>query len=303
MTIATTEPSTHRSRYRSRRDPHPVVVDRAEPVVWGGVDDGPLDADELRRFDERGLLRYGALFSAEEITELHHEARRLAGDATVAGSELAVREPGDDEVRSVFAVHQLSDVFAELAADERLAGRARQVLGSDVYLHQTRVNLKPGFRGREFYWHSDFETWHLEDGMPGMRCLSVSLGLTENTELNGGLMVMPGSHKTFVGCVGETPDDHYKESLREQRVGTPDDQTLTWLAAQHGIELATGDAGAATFFDCNAMHGSNGNITPYPRSNVFLVYSSVHNTLVEPFGGTAPRPDFIAHRTFEPLPR
>ena len=28
MTIATTEPSTHRSRYRSRRDPHPVVVDR-----------------------------------------------------------------------------------------------------------------------------------------------------------------------------------------------------------------------------------------------------------------------------------
>ncbi|MFQ5599830.1 MAG: ectoine hydroxylase, partial [Candidatus Krumholzibacteriia bacterium] len=55
------------------------------------------------------------------------------------------------------------------------------------------------------------------------------------------------------------------------------------------------------FFDCNAMHGSNGNITPYPRSNVFFVYNSVENALVEPFGGLEPRPEYIASRDFRPI--
>lgn len=30
------------------------------------------------------------------------------------------------------------------------------------------------------------------------------------------------------------------------------------------------------------MHGSSDNITPYPRSNLFIVYNSVQNALVRP---------------------
>src|SRR3546814_10756649 len=44
----------------------------------------------------------------------------------------------------------------------------------------SRLNYKPGFKGKEFYWHSDFETWHVEDGMPQMRALSMSILLAEN---------------------------------------------------------------------------------------------------------------------------
>ncbi len=76
-------------------------------------------------------------------------------------------------------------------------GRARQILGSDVYVHQSRINVKPGFGATGFYWHSDFETWHAEDGLPNMRTVSVSIALTENFDTNGGLMIMPGSHKSF----------------------------------------------------------------------------------------------------------
>jgi ectoine hydroxylase len=46
------------------------------------------------------------------------------------------------------------------------------------------------------------------------------------------------------------------------------------------------------------MHGSNSNITPFPRSNVFVVFNSVENTLVEPFGAPSPRPTFIGSRDF-----
>ncbi len=44
------------------------------------------------------------------------------------------------------------------------------------------------------------------------------------------------------------------------------------------------------------MHGSNGNITPFPRSNAFFVFNAVSNALQPPFAAAAPRPDFLARR-------
>jgi ectoine hydroxylase len=109
-----------------------------------------------------------------------------------------------------------------LTRDPRILAKAREILGGDVYIHQSRINYKPGFRGKEFYWHSDFETWHVEDGMPRMRAVSCSIALTPNYEFNGPLMLVPGSHRYFLSCVGETPEEHYKESLKKQEIGVPD---------------------------------------------------------------------------------
>jgi ectoine hydroxylase len=44
------------------------------------------------------------------------------------------------------------------------------------------------------------------------------------------------------------------------------------------------------------MHGSNGNITPYPRSNAFFVYNAVDNRIGAPFARVSPRPEFVAAR-------
>src|SRR5262249_35292025 len=160
-----------------------------------------------------------------------------------------VIEPASREVRSVFEVHKVSDVFAALLADPRITEPARQILGSEVYIHQSRVNFKPGFSGNPFHWHSDFETWHAEDGMPRMRAVGVWIPRTETLEGTGPRMIMPGSPRTFVSCPGETPADHYKESLRSQELGTPDDDSLRTLADKHGIQQFTGPAGSATLFD------------------------------------------------------
>ena len=107
-------------------------------------------------------------------------------------------------MRTSFRLDEHSALFDRVARDERMAGVASFLLGDDVYLHQSRLNYKPGFTGKEFYWHSDFETWHAEDGMPRMRAVSASLLLTDNSSLNGPLMLIPGSHRVFVGTQGET---------------------------------------------------------------------------------------------------
>jgi ectoine hydroxylase len=287
--------------YPTRLGTDPKEITREDAVVWGEPGDGPFDAPALANYDDLGYLTVDSLVTSQEVAGFRAELERLSADPAVRADERTIIESRSQEVRSIFEVHTVSEVFAEIVRDPRVVGRARQILGSEVYVHQSRVNFKPGFGGGDFFWHSDFETWHAEDGMPRMRAVSVSISLTDNYSFNGPLMIMPGSHKTYVSCVGRTPEDNYKQSLVMQGAGTPDADTLTRLADKHGIDVLAGNAGDAIMFDCNCMHGSNGNITPFPRSNVFVVFNSVENACVEPYAASAPRPPFLGARDFTPV--
>ena len=289
---------TERDPYESRVGTKPQIAERVDPVVHANSRaKGPLSREQVRQYDHEGFLELDGLFDAAEIRTLVAELNRLRTASDGIERDTLILEPGGAELRSIFAIHGQSALFARLASDERLVGIARYLLGDEVYIHQSRLNYKPGFFGKEFYWHSDFETWHIEDGMPRMRALSMSISLTQNTEYNGPLMIIPGSHRRYVRCVGETPEDHYKQSLRKQEYGVPDPASLQSLFEEGGIATSKGPGGKVVLFDCNAMHGSNSNISPLPRSNVFLVYNSVSNRLVAPFGGKSPRPEFVATRT------
>lgn len=288
-------------RYPTRTGTACSLLPRVDPVVYrreGTVE--VLDPVQVALFETNGFLAFNQLVDPLTVDDMRDEVARLMEDPDLRSSERTVLEPGSAEVRSIFEVHRISPVIRRLVEDARLVEPVRQILGSPVYVHQTRVNFKPGFEGREFAWHSDFETWHAEDGMPAARAVSISIALTPNYPCNGSLMVIPGSHRTFVTTVGETPPDHYRTSLRSQAVGVPDHGALRALVDDGGIETIIGEPGSAVMFDCNAMHGSAGNITPYPRSNIFIVYNSVENALVEPFAAAGRRPTFIASRDFTP---
>ena len=286
--------------YPTRTGNDYTVLDRPDPVVRGTAADGPIDQATLQGFDDTGYLAIEQLVNADELALLRTELERMSRNPAVRADERTIIEAKSQEVRSIFDVHRTSEVFKAIANDPRVVERARQILGSEVYIHQSRVNFKPGFEGKEFSWHSDFETWHAEDGMPTPRAVSISISLTDNYSFNGPLMIMPGSHKKYISCGGETPEDNYKKSLIMQGAGTPDKGTLTRFADEYGIDVLEGKAGGAVMFDANCMHASNGNVSPYPRSNIFIVFNSVQNTLVEPFAAAAPRPDYIGVRDFTP---
>ncbi len=283
--------------YPTRQKDTFEVLERVDPVVYGT---GPLpdsiSQEQVDFYSENGFVTLDSLFSQEEAQAFRDELDGLRANETVREMPEAILEPDNNELRSLFRAHEISEIFAGMARDPRLRCVAEYLLGDRVYIHQSRVNLKPPFRGRGFYWHSDFETWHAEDGMPRMRAVSVSVALTENTVYNGSLMLIPGSHKQFVTGVGETPEENYKSSLRSQYIGVPDDASLQLLYGAGGIQMPVGPPGSATFFECNTMHGSGENISPLARSNVFFVYNAMCNQVVEPFGIRSPRPNFIATR-------
>jgi ectoine hydroxylase len=282
--------------YPSRVGAEPKRVDRRDPVLHGGAT-GALTSYQRDRYHADGFLSMPGFFPPSEVAELQREADRLRKRDDLPGREDVITEPESDEIRSVFRIHETSEVFGRVARDPRILGKVREMLGGDVYVHQSRINYKPGFRGKEFYWHSDFETWHVEDGMPRMRAVSCSIALTPNLPVNGSLMLVPGSHHHYLSCAGETPEKNYETSLKKQQIGVPDEEGLEKLAELGGgIEMPTGPAGSVTLFECNTVHGSGSNISPFPRSNLFIVYNSVENSLVEPFSGLDPRPEHLAER-------
>lgn len=292
--------------YPSRRGGPVQVLPRRDPVLHGDPDTrarGPLSPEQLARYERDGFLVAPGVLTASEVDALRLALDRFRLEARAAkASEGVIREPGSDAQRSLFDVHRRADALGALRRHPFLAGAARQVLGGEVYVHQSRLNLKQGFGGAGFSWHSDFETWHAEDGMPRMRALSASVLLDDNHAWNGALMLIPGSHREFVTSPSETPPDHYRMSLVEQEIGTPSAGALRELFDRAGrIEIATGVAGTVVLFDCNVMHASTENLSPLPRQNVFLCFNALENALVEPFGAPHRRPSFLASRDFTPV--
>lgn len=290
----------------SNKDPFPSRLDkprepfmRTDPVVHARNQrrwDGPLDEVSLSRYERDGFLWFEGFFNQERMQPFFDELKEMARDEKFNSSEQIINDPKTGEIRSVFAMHEISEQFRRLTRDPRILGMVRQLLGSEVYIHQSRINDKFGFEGSGFDWHSDFETWHAEDGMPRMRAVSASLMLTDNNEFNGPLMLIPGSHHFFVPCTGRTPDANWKDSLKAQRVGVPDRGALAALAERGGIQAPKGPAGSLLLFECNTLHASNKNMSPWPRSNLFFVYNSVDNKLGEPYAARRRRPEFLAAR-------
>lgn len=285
--------------YPSRLGRPASLLERRDPVVYNHDKSGsPVAIEYIEEYEENGFLLMDELFTEEEMRCFQREMTTLRNNPDFRYMKESITEPDSGDIRSIFGIHYLSPVFEKLASDKRLAGLAEYILDDQVYIHQSRLNYKPGFRGREFYWHSDFETWHVEDGMPHMRALSISITLTENNHYNGPLMVIPGSHMEYITCELETPAENFKRSLKKQEYGVPSDEMLAEMVERLGIVSATGVPGSAIIFDCNILHGSGSNISPYPRSNIFFVYNAMNNRVRQPYCDQAPRPEYIASRDF-----
>ncbi len=283
--------------YPSRQLSDVQHIQRLDPVLHLGENAaGPLTQSELNSFSHNGYVICENVFTSPETSALEESLNQLeACDAQ------RVFEPESSIVRSLFSLHRGTHLPARLLRDPRIVNRVEQILGPQVYIHQSRANRKPAFDGKEFWWHSDFETWHVEDGMPRMRALSVMVFLSDNTPTNGPLFVIPGSHQTFISCVGKTPENHYQQSLQRQEYGTPDRASLSSLADSSGVHALCGPSGSLVLFDCNLLHGSPNNISPLSRLNIFGVYNHITNKLVEPFCGLRPRPTHLAERHADPI--
>jgi ectoine hydroxylase len=288
--------SSQEDLYPSRLGENEKILPRADPIVYGGgLKKGQyaLAQEQLNFYEQNGFLVLES-YMPEMVKPLLAETERLRDD--MKGRNELISEPDSDELRSIFKPQTFSKSIERFSRDSRILDIVTQILDSKVYIHQSRINVKPALVGKSFPWHSDFETWHVEDGMPKPQALSAWIMLTENNEYNGPLYVIPGSHKHYVSCAGKTPEQHHQQSLRKQTYGTPSLATLNELAKEKGIVGVYGSPGTVVFHESNIMHGSPDNISVWPRINLFFVYNNIDNCPVNPYGAQISRPEYLCNR-------
>ena len=244
-----------------------------------------LNAEQLRAFDEQGYVFFPNCFSEEEIALLRVEAENIL---KLDRQEVWREKSGAP--RTAFAAHTFSEVFGLLARHPRLIEPLRQLFGEEVYVHQFKLNAKAAFEGDVWQWHQDYGTWQRDDGMPEARAMNIAVFLDEVMPINGPLMLVPRSQ-----LAGDLKASHDLQTT-SYPLWTLDEDTVTRLVKEGGIVAPTGKAGGMLMFHGNLVHGSAGNITPFPRKIVYLTLNAVSNYIRTPT-----RPEYIAHRDFTPI--
>jgi ectoine hydroxylase len=217
-----------------------------------------LTSDQIDAYDEQGYLLLPGAFSPEEIGQL---GAALA-DAIATGPRETQLKDRDGGTRLVYGLHHSSPAYALAVRLRRVLEPARQLLGGDVYVHQTKVTLNTDHGDGGWAWHQDYAFWQRRDHVPGPGILSAALYLDDVTYVNGPLFIVPRSHKTGLF---KTPD------------GTLDRERTAEVCASNGIDIPIGPAGSVLFFHGQAVHGSPGNISPFDRRILYITYNAVVN--------------------------
>ncbi|MBQ16568.1 MAG: proline hydroxylase [Planctomycetaceae bacterium] len=248
-----------------------------------------LTESQLVEFNDRGFLFFPGLIDTSHISDLQDS---LASVMDRDGPEV-IREQDGEAARLVFGAHTYSEPFGRLSTSADLVLPVRQLLGDEIYLHQSRINPKLGMgQGGSWTWHQDYPPWKSIDGMPRPRCVMATVFLDDCSPVNSPLLLMPGSQQH--GLLESHPQtDSNTHGYDLHQITTAD---LKRLAAEHGIEPLVGPAGSVALIHCNVVHGSANNVSPWRRAILYLIYNAVSNACT----GTS-RPWYQNNRDFTPL--
>lgn len=256
-----------------------------------------LTKEQHKQYIDRGFVLLENWFSEEEIEIMKAEIPRICSSSSLGGVVL------ESDCQTLRAVHGeelfKNSIFQRLSRLPRLVQLARDILESEIYIHQFKITAKKAFQGEVWQWHQDYQYWSEKDGMPTDRAINIVIFLHEVNEFNAPLMLIPFSHtEGILKTKKEKSLTGWKFHITPQLAYTTDTREIKRLVDQYGIEAPKGAAGSVLCFHPTSVHGSGLNMSPFDRGLVILSYNSMNNTLISIEN---PRPDFLGNRDFTPL--
>jgi ectoine hydroxylase-related dioxygenase (phytanoyl-CoA dioxygenase family) len=220
---------------------------------------------ELRaRYEEEGYLVFPEFLDDVELAVLRGALTELLDEAaglTESNEKFSIVLADDDarpvvrRIRNPIAHHP---AFFDLVFNAKIVDVVEHLIGPDIQLHHTKVNLKPPSRDARFEWHQDYPFFpHTNFDL-----LAVMIMLDDATEENGCLKIIPGSHK-------EGPHAHVFGRSGAVSSHLADTDVLQDTSLWKNIPLA---AGGMELHHCNLLHSSEPNRSPLPRSAMVIQY-------------------------------
>ncbi len=218
-----------------------------------------LSDDQINFYQENGYLILENHIPMDIIENIRAEIARFNEEAkgmTASNDRLDLEDshtPDNPRLRRIKLPHTTSPIMKDLLFSDHILAPARDLIGPDLRLHTTKLNMKSANYGAAIEWHQDFAFYpHTNDDV-----LAISVIIDDMDSENGPLMVFPGSHKAAIY-------DHHVDGVF---AGGMD-------LAQNGFDMADavelqGPAGSISIHHGRIVHGSALNTSDHDRRLLF----------------------------------
>jgi phytanoyl-CoA hydroxylase len=185
-------------------------------------------------------------------------------DVGYPGAPASFDAPGGKTVRRLRGAFHRDDSFRDWAQDPALVAKLAQLFDEPVCLslahHNCIMTKHPNF-GTATGWHRDIRYWSFI--RPDL--ISVWLALGPESSANGGLKLIPGSHRMHI-------DPGQLDELDFLRPDVPQNQALF----EQGVALEL-QAGDVLFFHSGLFHAAGRNNTALMKASVVFAYHGASN--------------------------
>lgn len=232
-----------------------------------------LSPDQRDAFRQEGFLVFRQMVPAADCNAMRDIARAqleraeppVEYEADVGYAGAPSRDgPGGRTVRRLLKAYGRDPRFAAWARDARVVSALGQIFEENVCLalahHNCVMTKHPNF-GTATGWHRDIRYWSF--ARPDL--VSVWLALGDETADNGGLRIIPASHRLDIGRA-------QLDDLDFLRPDVPENQRI--VAQGRTIELRQGDV---LFFHSGIFHAAGRNNGDDVKMSVVYAYRGESN--------------------------
>ena len=226
-----------------------------------------LTQHQLDQFSRDGVLLVESVADQatlavmrEALADLIDRARAVTQHSAIYDLE-PTHTAERPRLRRVKHPHLRHPVFNAFARSEPLVSILKQLLGPDIRMHSSKLNVKSVDGGSGVEWHQDWAFHpHTNSSL-----LAVGLMMEDCRMENGPMLVIPGSHKGPV----------YDHNANGRFCGAidPDSVPLDYESAVACI----GKAGTISLHHAFAVHGSANNLSQFPRPLLLYEFMAADN--------------------------
>ncbi|MEO0504207.1 MAG: phytanoyl-CoA dioxygenase family protein, partial [Pseudomonadota bacterium] len=156
-----------------------------------------LTPDQKAAYETNGYLLVENRIPDDWLTKIHAEIAWFEAEAatmTQSNDRLDLEDShtaDDPRLCRIKLPHTISNVFRDLMLSDHVLAPARDLIGPNLRLHTSKLNMKSAGYGAAVEWHQDYAFYpHTNDDI-----LAIGICIDDMADENGPLMVFPGSHR------------------------------------------------------------------------------------------------------------
>jgi phytanoyl-CoA hydroxylase len=220
-----------------------------------------ISEQDVQAYKRDGLIVVPDVLDASTLSQVRSVIAELVADSakTLAHTDIYDLEPGhtaeNPRVRRIKTPHKVHALFNDIVRSPAVLDILKQLIGPNLRLHGSKLNMKSAQYGSPVEWHQDWAFYpHTNDDV-----LAIGVLLDDCDLSNGPMLVTPGTHTREVW-------NHHGDDGCFAGLIDPDS-----IKTEIGRAIAcTGRAGSMSFHHVRALHGSAMNTSD--RSRNLLLY-------------------------------